>query len=147
MKHTFRRVLFLLLAVCLLASVSMMTAKADSNGTATLSGTTMTESGSITVNFSETATSTSFYNVQIADSSWSTTYVNTNITSGDTYTISGYSSGSYQIYVGYWENGSWKSDALSTTTFTVTEDDVTAYGVTLSVSEESPALGDNVTVT
>ncbi|MCD7946471.1 MAG: arabinogalactan endo-1,4-beta-galactosidase [Clostridiales bacterium] len=117
------------------------------NGTASLSSTTMTESGSITVTFSQTATSSAYYNVQIADSSWSTTYVNTNIASGDTYTISGYSAGTYQIYIGYWESGSWKSDALSTTTFTVTEDDATSYELSLSVSDSTPTLGDSVTVT
>ncbi|MCD8130740.1 MAG: glycosyl hydrolase 53 family protein, partial [Lachnospiraceae bacterium] len=147
MKHTFRRILFLLLAVCLLASVSMMTAKANGNGTATLSSTTMTESGSITVNFSETATSTSFYNVQIADSNWSTTYVNTYITSGDSYTIAGYAAGTYQIYIGYYESYEWVDDALSTTTFTVTEDEAVSYGLSLSISDSAPALGDSVTVT
>ncbi len=145
MKQKLRKWLSALLAVCLV--IATATPAFAANGTASLGSTTMTESGSIEVTFSQTATSSAYYNVQIADSSWSTTYVNTNITSGDTYTISGYSAGTYQIYIGYWESGSRKSDALSTTTFTVTEDDATSYELSLSVSDSAPALGDSVTVT
>ncbi len=145
MRTKFTKLLSLLLVSCLLLATAMPTLAAD--GTATLRASTMTESGSITVTFSQTATTAKYYNIQIADSSWNTTYVNTNITSGTTYTISGYSAGTYKIYIGYCENGSWKSDALSTTTFTVTADGATSYGLSLSISDSAPALGDSVTVT
>ncbi|MCD7862956.1 MAG: arabinogalactan endo-1,4-beta-galactosidase [Lachnospiraceae bacterium] len=146
MKQTLRKWCFAMAAVCILIFMMGSTVFA-ADGTAFLSDTTMTESGSITVSFSETATDTSYYNVQIADSSWSTTYVNTNITSGESYTIAGYSAGTYQIYIGYWENGGWVSDALPTTTFTVTEYGATSYELSLSISNSAPALGDSVTVT
>ncbi len=146
MQTKFRKLLAVILVVCLLVT-TMSVPTFAANGTATLSAYTMTESGSITVTFSQTATSSAYYNVQIADSSWSNKYVDTNITSGTTYTISGYSAGTYQIYIGYWENGSWVSNALSTTTFTVTEDGSTTYGLSLAVSDSAPALGDSVTVT
>ncbi|MCD7917841.1 MAG: glycosyl hydrolase 53 family protein, partial [Clostridiales bacterium] len=127
---------------------SFTVAGSSTNGTATLSSTTMTESGSITVNFSGTATSDEYYNVQIADSSWSTTYVNEYITSGDSYTIEGYSAGTYQIYIGYWEDGSWVGDALSTT-FTVTEDDASTdtYAVTITPSATTCEQNESITFT
>ncbi|MCD7886640.1 MAG: hypothetical protein LUG44_03330, partial [Clostridiales bacterium] len=146
MKHKLKRWLSSLLAVCMVVSTSVMTANA-ANGTATLSNTTMTESGSIEVTFSGTASDTEYYNVQIADSSWSTTYVNTNITSGDSYTISGYSAGTYKIYIGYYEDGSWKSDALSTTTFTVTEDDSNSGGTEDTGTTNGTATLSDTTMT
>ncbi|MCD8365882.1 MAG: hypothetical protein LUC83_08770 [Clostridiales bacterium] len=150
MKQTLRKWISVLLTILILFSVATPTVFAEgngTNGTASLSDTTMTESGSITVSFSETATATSYYNVQIADSSWSTTYVNTNITSGNSYTIADYSAGTYQIYIGYWENGSWVSDALSTTTFTVTEDDSGSTNGSAELSSTSMTLSGSIEVT
>ncbi|MCD8085293.1 MAG: hypothetical protein LUF28_03040, partial [Clostridiales bacterium] len=148
MKNRLKQWLSALLAVCLLFSVTTPTAFAAINGYADLSDTTMTESGSITVTFSGEASDTEYYNVQIADESWSTIYVNTNITSGNSYTIAGYSAGTYNIYVGYYKDGTWQSTAYEGN-FTVTEDegDPPDYALSLEISNPTPALGDSVTIT
>ncbi len=144
MKNRLKQWLSALLAVCLLFSVTTPTAFAAINGYADLSDESMLVGGTIEVLFSGTATSDEYYNVQIADESWSTTYVNEYITSGNSYTISGLDAGTYQIYVGYYENGSWVSDALYTT-FTVTEE-TPGYALSLSIRETTLSLGDTVNV-
>ncbi len=145
MKQTLRKWLSALLAVCMLISVTSLSAFAATNGYADLSDDTMLVGSSITVIFSGTASDTEYYNVQIVqDDNWDDKLVNEYITSGNSYTISGYSAGTYQIYVGYYENGSWKSDALSTT-FTVTEE-TPGYVLSLSIRETNPSLGDTVDV-
>lgn len=61
MKQKLRKWLSALLAVCLV--IATATPAFAANGTASLSSTTMTESGSIEVTFSQTATSSAYYNV------------------------------------------------------------------------------------
>ncbi|MCC8098831.1 MAG: glycosyl hydrolase 53 family protein, partial [Clostridiales bacterium] len=146
MKQKLSRCLAGLLALCLLVAMVAPAFAADS-GTATLVNDTMDEDGMIEVTFSKEATESAYYNVQIYDENWSTEYVNINVTSGDEYTISGYSAGTYQIYIGYWEDGTWKSDALSATTFTVTESggSTTTNGAA-TLSSNFMTEGESITV-
>ncbi len=153
MQKKLRRLLAVLLAVCMTLTTLSIPAFA-ANGTASLSDTTMTESGSITVNFSQTATSSAYYKIEIKSSDYRSTYLNETVTSGDTYTISTetvseLSAGNtYYIYIGYWEGNSWKSTAYEGT-FTVTADSTSTptYTLELTVDDSNPSIDDTVTVT
>ena len=156
MQTKFTKWLSMLLVVCMLCSLAVPALAAD-NPTASLDSTTMTEDGSITITFSDEATGYSgiYYDVQVIENgNWTSPYfAEAWVTSGTTYTISGdnlgvtfSASNTYQIYIGYWYNGSWKSTALNSTAITVTDGSSTS-NPTASLDSNTMTESGSITIT